>query len=353
MKREDNLFGKICDIDNIEEAHRKARRDKKFYYDVKMVDKAPRLYAGQIKEMLEGGTYEVSPYSISTMKERGKERVLAKLPYYPDRIIQWAIMLQVEPTIMSTFCTHSCASIKDRGISRAVYLTKKYLKDVEGTRYCLQTDVHHFYQTIDREILKKIIRKKFKDPQLLGLLDKIIDSGPGDVGIPIGSYLSQYLANLYLTYFDHYMKEVLHLKYVVRYMDDIIVLAKRKSQLHAVRKLMAEYLGIQLHLELKSNYQVFPVDDRGIDFVGFRFFHGYTLLRKTTCTRFKKAMVKIRKKQDRGQILNCREYSCANSYSGWLKMCNAHRLGEKYLEPVRPALDRYYKTNIKKEVVTV
>ena len=73
------------------------------------------------------------------------------------------------------------------------------------TLYCLKLDIKKFYPSINLEILKQIIRKKIKDKKLLVILDEIIDSikTTGDTkGVPIGNYLSQFFANLYLTYFD-------------------------------------------------------------------------------------------------------------------------------------------------------
>ena len=145
MKRYGNIYSKIYDIDNLILAHKNARKDKSFYKDVKMVDSNPRYYLMQIQDMLINKTYEVSKYSVSKINDKGKERELMKLPYFPDRIIQWAILLQIESIFMNTFCTHTCASMKYRGIKRASKLTKKYMKDKENTKYCLKVDVHHFY----------------------------------------------------------------------------------------------------------------------------------------------------------------------------------------------------------------
>ena len=341
MKRHGDIFYKICAMENLREAHRNARKDKLFYKEVKMVDQDPDTYLKEIQEMLLNEKYEVSEYTVSIINDKGKERKLEKLPYFPDRIIQWAIMLQIEPIFMETFCTHTCASIKDRGISRALDLLHGYLEDIPGTQYCLKIDVRKFYPSIDHDILKQLLERKIKDKWLLSLLFKIVDSVPG-TGVPIGSYLSQYLANFYLAYFDHYLKEELHLKYVVRYMDDIIILLDSKEQLHEVRKKMDEYLHTRLNLSLKDNWQVFPVDARGIDFIGFRCFHGYTLLRKRTCIKFKNIMRRIQKKQEAGLLISYSEFCSANSYCGWLDMCDGHRLKEKYIAPIAPSLMRYY-----------
>ncbi len=101
------------------------------------------------------------------------------------------------------------------------------------------------------------------------LLDEIIDSTDG---LPIGNYLSQYLANFYLTYFDHWIKQVKCKPYYFRYADDCVFLAPDKESLHQLLADIREYFTVNLKLEIKSNYQIFPVAARGIDFVGYVFF---------------------------------------------------------------------------------
>lgn len=69
-------------------------------------------------------------------------------------------------------------------------------------------DITKFYPSIDHNILKSIISRKIKDTKVLEILYEIIDSVNGingiyGKGVPIGNYLSQYFANLYLTGFDH------------------------------------------------------------------------------------------------------------------------------------------------------
>ena len=347
MRSYKHIFEKICDMENLRLAHINARRDKKYYKEVKMVDSDPDKYLKEIQDMLLNDTYEVSEYTYQVINDSGKERELMKLPYFPDRIIQWAIMLQIEPIFMEVFCNHVCASIPDRGIRQASELVKKYLKDEEGTKYCLKLDIRHFYPNVDHEKLKELLRKKFRDKRLLDLLYKIIDSYPGDKGLPIGSYLSQFLANFYLAYFDHWLKEEVHLRYVVRYMDDIIILHHSKAWLHEVLWSIKGYLQNVLKVRVKPNWQVFPVECRSIDFVGYRYFHKFTLLRLRTCKNLKKKLTAIKRKQDKGNLINYTEFCCINSYSGLVKNCDSYRLRQKYIEPVMVSSERYHKIVIK------
>lgn len=137
------------------------------------------------------------------------------------------------------------------------------------------------------------------------------------------------------------------LKCVVRYMDDIIILHYSSSFLHWLIHKMDEYLKVNLDLKIKDNWQVFPTGIRGVDFVGYRHFYGYKLLRKTTCKKFKAKMLAIKEKQDSGNLINYREWCAANSYIGWLSWCDSWRLFEKYVEPIIPALAEYYLNVVK------
>lgn len=336
MKRYGYIFEKIIDINNIILAHQRARRDKSHYKEVKMVDENPLFYAHKIREMLISGKYEVGRYKRSIIIDKGKERELMKLPYYPDRIIQWAIMLQVEGIFLNKFIDQTCASMPSRGIHRVWEYMQKYLKDETDTKYCLKMDVKHFYPNIDKSILKKLLRKTFKDERLLDLLYKIIDSYPLEKGVPIGSYLSQYFGNFYLSGLDHYIKECLGCKYYVRYMDDMVILADSKDELRFILNQIQMYLAYYLRLELKGNYQIFPTRVRGVDFAGYRFFGSYTLLRKSTCKRFKRKMRRIKRKK----ILSYSDICTIFSYLGWLKYCNSYRLKNKYMEGLHERIER-------------
>lgn len=108
-------------------------------------------------------------------------------------------------------------------------------------------DITKFYPSIDHNILKSIISRKIKDTKVLEILYEIIDSVNGingiyGKGVPIGNYLSQYFANLYLTGFDHWCKEELKCRYYYRYADDIVILGESKAHLRNVLVAIKLYL---------------------------------------------------------------------------------------------------------------
>lgn len=328
MKRINNLHDKICDLDNIEEADNKARKCKRKQYGVIKHDKnrAEDNFSLFLDLSLEN--YKTSKYSTFKVYEP-KERLIFRLPYYPDRITHHAIMNIMEPIWMKIFTKDTYSCIKGRGIHTLARQLKYDLQhDKEGTKYCAKMDIKKFYPSIDHEILKIIIRKKIKDKKLLKLLDEIIDSADG---VPIGNYLSQYFANLYLAYFDHWIKEVLKVKHYYRYADDIVLLSGDKDQLRRWVISIRIYLKEKLKLELKSNYQIFPVEARGIDFVGYVFRHDYVKIRKGVKLRLMK-LVRLYKE---GKISQEKFEQSVTSYFGWLKYCNSKNLLRKIYRMTR------------------
>lgn len=350
MKRHKDLYTKICSFENLKLAHQNAKKGKGWYKEVKMVDENPEYYLGLLQEMLVNKTYKTSKYETFIKKDSGKQREIFKLPYFPDRICQWAILQVIEPIIIGTLTTDTYSAIPNRGIHLCLSkLNNAVRHDVPGTQYCLKLDAKKYYPSINHTILKEKYRRIFKDKDLLWLLDEIIDSTPGDTGIPIGNYLSQYSGNFYFSEFDHWIKETKFRKYYFRYMDDIVILGETKEELHQLKKEIAEYFSTKLKLRIKENWQVFPTFVRGIDYVGYRTFLNYKLLRKSTCKQFKKKMIAISKKKLEGKDLSHSEWCSINSYKGWLIYCDSYRLNEKYIKPIQNYADEYYLNNIKKE----
>lgn len=342
------LWEAICSMDNLKAAHQNARKGKGWYKEVKMVDADPTYYLGQLQQMLLSKTYQTSEYQTFIKDDGRKQRLIYKLPYFPDRICQWAILQVIEPILMNHLTADTYSAIPGRGIHDCYYKLKTAMQtDVPHTQYCLKLDVHHYYPSIDHAILKEKYRRLFKDDDLLWLLDEIIDSTHGDKGIPIGNYLSQYSGNYYLSAFDHWMKEVKHVKYYFRYMDDIVILHESKEYLHQLYREIDEHFRKELKLTIKGNWQVFSTFVRGVDYVGYRLFLNYSLLRKETCKQFKRKMVAINKKRLKGEPLTYSEWCSINSYKGWLIHCDGYRLQQKYIKPIERYASTYYIQNVK------
>jgi len=315
MKRINNLYKSIYSIENLQVADSIARKGKLKQPGVIAHDQNRDGNIQKLHEMLINKTYRTSEYTTFTIHEP-KERLIFRLPYFPDRITHHAVMNILEPIFILAFTSDTYSCIKGKGIHAAANAVKKALKETTGTTYCLKLDIRKFYPTVDHDILKVLLRRKIKDKDLLWLLDEIIDSTSG---LPIGNYLSQYFANFYLTYFDHWVKEVKSVKYYFRYADDIVILSDSKPYLHELLSEIRSYMTEKLKLSVKDNYQIFPVDARGIDFVGYVFRHTHTLLRKSIKQNFARMLIK-----------NKNDKSIA-SYKGWALHCNSKNLINKLL----------------------
>lgn len=100
MKRYGNLYEKIYSMDNLRKAHQNARKGKGWYQEVREVDADVETYLKRLQEMLINHTYQTSPYEKFIKHDSGKEREIFKLPYFPDRICQWAILQVIEPYLL-------------------------------------------------------------------------------------------------------------------------------------------------------------------------------------------------------------------------------------------------------------
>ena len=232
-------------------------------------------------------------------------------------------MLILEPVWVKIFSHDTYACIRGRGIHAALKKLRSDLKnDESGTRYCLKLDIQKFYPSISHSILEEIIRRKIKDPDMLWILGHIIRSVPEDKGVPIGNYISQFFANLYLAYFDHDVKANTGIKYYYRYADDMVFLAESKEVLRGLLIYINDYMNEKLDLKLKRNYQVFPVASRGVDFVGYVSYHTHCLARKKNKQGLCREVAKLRKAGLNDEEIRLKTASRA----GFMKHCNSKHL---------------------------
>lgn len=331
-----SFFDAICEMDNIVLAHKLASRGKSWYSEVKMVNSDPEFYLTNIQWMLINQDFTTSAYDISIRYDGIKQRTIYKLPYYPDRIVQWAILNVIGPILESKMISTTFSSLKGRGPYQCM---KRVSSDLERypyeTFYCLKMDIHKFYQSIDHDLLKQLYAYTFKDPKLLWLINDIIDSVDNDEGIPIGNYLSQYSGNYFLTPFDHWLKEEKHIQFYYRYMDDMVILHHDKEYLHDLLNEIIDTLN-KIKLTLKPNHQIFPVPDRGIDFVGYVIKHGEVRIRPRIAKGYKLCVNRLMNKSIY-RITDHDEFSYF-SHKGFVIHGDTKALLKKYSMPLEKYL---------------
>jgi retron-type reverse transcriptase len=240
-----------------------------------MVDSDPDHFLWDLHNSLKNKTFRTSPYVTKQIYEP-KPRIIYKLPYYPDRIVHHAIMNVLQPIWDKTFIYDLYSAIPGKGLHAGSYRLRQFMRDIENTRYCLKFDISKFYPSINHDILVDKIRKKIKCKDTLWLLEEIVRSPGGNTNTPIGNYLSQYFSNIYLSDFDHWIKEEKRMRYYIRYCDDGVILHGNKNTLLKLYADIDNYLSDNLKLTLNPKTKIIDVGKQGIDFLGYRCFRGYT-----------------------------------------------------------------------------
>lgn len=231
-----DCYSEICRYETLEKASRDACSPRNGTMEVALflADKDSLLKKLQLELLTHH--VKLSAYNIYYKNERGKKRLIADLPLYPDRILHCAIALVIEDRLNRTLVYQTHASIKGHGTHTILMDFRRQLYHNPKLRYCLSMDVNQFYASIPPERAKLMLRDYIKDGELLSLMDLIIDNynDTGHPGIALGGRLSPLIANLYLSELDHYLKEKRHVHAMGRYMDNIYVLGNSKNWLHSI-----------------------------------------------------------------------------------------------------------------------
>lgn len=323
MKRVGNLWGQITDIENIKFAHKQARKGKSFYTEVKMIDANIDKYAKEIRQLLINKQFTTSKYETEERFDGKKLRVIHKLPYYPDRIVQHALLNIVGPIITKSFIRDTYQSIVGRGTSDAAKRVKSLIRSEDCPAYAIKMDVKKYYPSVNNDLLKQEIRRKIKCKDTLWLIDDIINSIKG---LPIGNYTSQHFGNLYLSRIDWAVKQQYKPKAYFRYCDDIVFMDNSKEKLFSIKEKIVEHLS-KFGLTIKPNWNLYNITKDGVDFVGYVFKPKFTRLRSTIAKNFKtncKRICNNINKLDKSHAL-----SSLMAYKGWAKTASAKMLWRK------------------------
>jgi RNA-directed DNA polymerase len=371
MKTHKNLFQEVCEFKNLYNAYLKARKGKNNIAEVLEFTYNLENELLKLQYELRSQTYKTGKYRHFIIFEP-KERKISALPFR-DRVVHHAICSVIGQIFEKRFIYDSYACRKGKGTHAGVDRIQKFIRKVNSNYYVLKCDVSKYFPSVNHEILKQLIREKIADKKLLQLLDKIIDSskeqetqsytdqkvninfqvedkipalsfssvsspkksfeGFADLqkGIPIGNLTSQLFANIYLTKLDEYIKYELKIKYYIRYMDDFIILHESKQELHEVKeKIILFFASIKLTQHPKKA-NIFPIA-LGVDFLGYRIFNNYKLVRKSTVKRFLKNVKGKLKKYDSGIMIFDKLMESFNSWESYMDYGNSYNLKKSLQE---------------------
>lgn len=253
----------------------------------------------KLQDEIKTGKFRIKHFKEYEVKDGRKKRRIQS-PIVRERIGCNAIMRVVERFVYPTVIKTSAASIKGRGMHK---LSKKIRRDIEndrdGTRYYYQSDIHKFYESICQIKMIRCIERYIKDKELLPILRSFITLM--EHGLSIWLRSSQCYGNLYLSIVDHYMKEVIGVKYYYRYCDDIVMLDGSKKELWRYRNALWEQIE-KLDLEIKPNEAVRPISE-GIDFLGFVYDGDKARIRKHTKQKNARALKRVKSRKRRQRII--------------------------------------------------
>lgn len=291
MRRLGDAFDEIVSVENLVEAHREARKNKRRYFQVLRFEKHFRHNIRKLHLELVNDQWSIFGYRMFPRYDSGKLRIIHWNPSYRDNLVQHAIERVAGKYLTKTLIEDTYAGIKKRGIHKGVKRIIRFLSEYppDAPIYILKMDVRKYYQNIDHDILKKKLRHKIKDKRVLRLFDIIIDSHAP--GLPIGNYLSQLLANYFLSSYDRFVKDS-GFRHYSRYCDDIVVLSSDKDKLRDLLR-ETERKFAELKLSLKPNAQIFPIERYGLDFLGYVFRRGGIVLRKKTERKYRRSAIRF------------------------------------------------------------
>lgn len=278
-------------------------------------------------------------YHFAKIYERGKWRKLCYQDLFPDGGIQHALFNVIASLLHITIPTYSYAGIKGRGTHKCRRDVEKHLKkDRKNTKYAGLVDVYHYFESVDRQMIFDMCKRKLKDCRVLELLHRIIFECPGKRGLKIGLYSAQILSTYFLSGLDRLYRALGFKGF--RYMDDIVIFSNSKNKLHRMIEIIREYLH-NINLRLKGNYAVFPIAKRRLGFIGYAFNHFGVMIRKRTKISYMRSCNKIVKALKKHEEITPHMMASMISYQGivsWASDCGKGLIS-KYSNRVDIALE--------------
>lgn len=297
--------------------------------------------AKSIRE-IENGKYKLSKYQEFEIYEPKHRHITATR--IKDRQIQRSICDNYfYPNITKSFIYDNCACQVGKGTLFATerlkhHFQKFYYKHRNNDGWVLKCDIHHFFESIDHDIAKQVVSKRIEDEQIRKMIFEIIDSF-GECGLGLGSQVSQLIALAYLDDLDHYIKEQLHIKYYVRYMDDFVLIHEDKAYLKYCYEQISKKIA-DLKLELNGKTTLQPLR-KGIMFLYWKYIltdTGKCILipDKQRLTKKRKKLKKMKGFVDEGKITIDRYAQSLQGMIAHLAQGNAFKAIQELLHIRKP-----------------
>lgn len=348
MKTYKYLYSEMLKDEIIRKAYKKLHKGKSKRKEVIYIDEHLDQEIERMKQMIintkpEGYPVEHPELAFEPTEKRprvifehGKSRTI----YMPGIYEQWMhhiIVLVLEPIIVKESYRYTCGSFPKRGAHYGKRAIDRWMR-LKSAKYFAKIDIRHFYNSIPLKVLMRELEKKIKDDWFLYILEKCFTGFKK--GIPLGFYISQWLANYLLKPLDYMIKQKIMIPSYMRYMDDMVMFSPNKKKLHEAIVEIRKLLGRRFRLKLKDNYQVCrfiytkkngKVIGRFLDFMGFVFKRNRTVIRESIMLSSTRLARKIMKRVEKPIFK--KQASAIVSYMGWYKCTDTY---DCYLTNIKP-----------------
>ncbi len=348
-KTYNHLWLKLVSSSNLFAAFEKAARGKRSHPSVAAFEYRLEENIFDLRDELRQGAYQPRGYTSFYIHDP-KHRLISAAPFR-DRVVHHALNNLLEPIYERKFIYDSYANRKGKGTHRALDRCTTYLRRFQ---YVLPMDVRQFFPSIDHAILLNTLSKTIIDERVMDLCRRIVNSGDGvlheeyqmiyfpsddlfDInrprGLPIGNLTSQFWANVYLNPLDHFIKRQLKCRGYIRYVDDMLLFADNKAQLHEWQKQVTDFLaGLRLTIHTNSAQ---PRPTRiGVPFLGFQMFHNYRRLKRRKAVHARRRLKALAARYRDGEIDEKRVQASINAWIAHAEHGDTWGLRSNILSPL-------------------
>ena len=312
-----DLLERILNRENLNRAYKRVKANKGApgIDGMTVEDALPwlREHREELLEQIRSGKYKPQPVRRKEIpKPDGGVRQLG-IPTVIDRVIQQAIAQQLTPIFEPKFIDGSYGYRPKKSAQQAIQKVKEYAE--EGYTTAVEIDLSKYFDTLNHELLMNMVREEVRDKRVTDLIKKYLKSGvlaegllvKTEEGSPQGGPLSPLLANIYLNKYDQEMTR--RGVKVIRYADDIVILAKSKRAgerlLESSKRYLEGKLKLKLNTEKSKVVSVYAI--RNFKFLGFALGKGKNgIYIRAHAKPLKKAKQKLKELTSRSQGRNVR-----------------------------------------------